>query len=135
MHKRCFGYKVALLQNLTPLLLFFSTHKSCAPPDKEITRKPLKGKRAERSVRRILFHSLPHSHFLTKDCFPLLQTFRIFNAKGKRGTITLFLLALNCKKHFRLVHNAELSGRTNRRNNAKQRRFGLSSEAHSAERA
>ena len=31
--------------------------------------------------------------------------------------------------------NVELSGRTNRRNTAKQRRFGLSSEARSAERA
>jgi hypothetical protein len=34
-----------------------------------------------------------------------------------------------------LTPNVELSGRPNRRNNAKQRRFGLSSEARSAERA
>ena len=75
----------------------------------------------EQPVRRILFHSLPHSHFLTKDCFPLLQTFRIFNAKGKRGTITLFLLALNCKKHFRLVHNAELKGEPRSGESSEQR--------------
>ena len=92
-----------------------------APPDKEITRKPLKGKRAERSVRRILFHSLPHSRFLTKDCFPLLLTFSAIFSKGKRGTITLLLLAQTAKNIFRLVHNAELKGEPRSGESSEQR--------------
>jgi hypothetical protein len=72
-----------------PSIIF--QHATCrAPPDKELNRKTFKGKRVEQPVRRILFHSLPHSRFLTKDCFPLLQTFRTFNAKGKRGTTYTF---------------------------------------------
>jgi hypothetical protein len=97
-------------------------HATCrAPPDKELNRKTFKGKRVEQPVRRILFHSLPHSHFLTKDCFPLLLTFSAIFSKGKRGTTTLFLLALNYKKHFRLVHNAELKGEPRSGESSEQR--------------
>jgi hypothetical protein len=39
------------------------------------------------------------------------------------------------RKWFHNAANVELSGRTYRRDNAKQRRFGLSSEAQRAERA
>ena len=92
-----------------------------APPDRELTRKPLKEKRAECSVQRILFHSLPNSRFLTKDCFPLLLTFSVIFSKGKRGTLTLFLLVQTEKKHFRLVHNAELKGEPRSGESSEQR--------------
>ena len=115
MHKRCCSYKAIHLLTPTPLLLFFSTHTSCVLPDKELTRKLLKGKRAERSVRRIYFQTPQRSRFLTKDCFPLLLNFKAFYFNWKTRNNLTFSTGTKFKKHFRLVHNAELRGSARRR--------------------